>query len=132
MVNAGTYFCQWECRPSGGGVGLVCVIFIVCFILYPLPNRELCELDKPFSSSSTYWEEILNMTFDWSNGKMKIQHYVKTNSMGKLKIIMTLKIYMNNDKYYYIFFKFFFYSNTSIFCPYLKSRWTRYYHIQYT
>ena len=78
-------------------------IFIVCFILYPLPNRELCELDKPFSSSWTYWEEILNMTIDWSNGKVKIQHYVKTNPMHTLKIIMMFKIYMNNDKYYYIF-----------------------------
>jgi outer membrane phospholipase A len=34
-----------------------------------------------FSSSSAYWEEIFNMTFDWSNGKVKVQHYVKTNPM---------------------------------------------------
>jgi hypothetical protein len=41
------------------------------------------------------------MTFDWSNGIVKVQHYAKTNLHNdscKLKIIMTFKIYMNNDK----------------------------------
>jgi hypothetical protein len=57
----------------------------------------------PFSSSWTYWEEIFNMTFDWSNGKVKIQHYVKTNPMRKLKIIMTFKIYPTSTPGWSIF-----------------------------
>ena len=55
------------------------------------------------------------MTFDWSNGIVKEQHYAKTNLHNdncKLKIIMTFKIYMNNDKIpreflrYFIFLTF--------------------------
>ena len=41
------------------------------------------------------------MTFDWSNGIVKVQHYAKTNLHNdscKLKIIMAFKIYMNNDE----------------------------------
>jgi hypothetical protein len=63
-----------------------------------------------FSSYWTYWEEICIMTFDWSSGIVKVQHYTKTNLHNdncKLKIIMKFKIYINNDKIPWDFLRYF-------------------------